>query len=184
MKNHERWIKHKERVRASLALGPRPGVMQGVWETGQVDDTPAPTLSAVGIRQADILARLDGGFVDDRYENNLDWRSNDGEEGDEEIERDDGPTGAVNYDDRFSDVSLDGLAELIRSLRQSSPVGSDFSSAAPSVWGVGSDDDNFLAVGGDRALELVDEDEGRQIADRGWFPFRAQSVSSPLPRGM
>jgi hypothetical protein len=129
------------------------------------------TLSVEVVGQADVLARLDGGFSSDHYENEIDWRSDDGNGEMVEI-----PVRNDDFDERF----LDGLAELVQGIQHASPVGSDFSSAAPSVWGFGMGDE-VIEPGGNRAMEEADGEADRKIGDVGWFPFREKSVSCCLP---
>jgi hypothetical protein len=168
IKNHERWFKHKERVSARqdrMVATADAGLGR---EIGRGDDINMGTLSGGVIGHADVLATLDGGFGSERYEDEIDWRS----EGDGEMMA--LPVPRDDFDDRFSDVSLEGLAEILRGIRHSSPVESDFSSAAPSVWGMG---DDIVEPGGDRAVDEADREDERRLGDRGWFPFREKTVS-------
>ncbi|EHS64347.1 uncharacterized protein PGTG_22217 [Puccinia graminis f. sp. tritici CRL 75-36-700-3] len=177
IKNHERWIKHKERVRDRDALLANRGGRDGSWDTRQVDDMRVDNPTPAGMGQADVLARLDAGFGGGAYDDDIDWRTDDGQ-----IDDVNEPVRGDDFDERFSDVSLNGLALIIRNIRQSSPVDSDYSSAAPSVWGFGDDDE--LLAGGDRDAE-GEVDEVRHLGDRGWFPFKDKTVSplAPWARG-
>jgi hypothetical protein len=172
IKKHERWIKHQERVRDRDVLLANRGGRPGMWDNGHVDDRRFDNPTVAGVGQADVLARLDAGFGLGAYDDDIEWRTDGGQ--DEDVNE---PVQVDDFDERFSDVSLNALAGIIRSIRRSSPVGSDDSSAAPSLWGLG---DEEVLPGGDRDTD-GEADEVRQLGDRSWFPFKEKTVSPLCP---
>ncbi|EFP74689.1 uncharacterized protein PGTG_00645 [Puccinia graminis f. sp. tritici CRL 75-36-700-3] len=87
-------------------------------DIGRGDDSLGRTLSVEPVGQADVLARLDAGFCKDHYETEIDWRSDDGNGAMEAI-----PVGQDDFDERFSDLSLNDLAELVQSIRVTKVAG-------------------------------------------------------------
>ena len=115
IKSHERWGKHKERVAEYENNLTAAGTSRVGCDIRQAAVDSAFTQSENVVGWADVLARLDAGLgnnLHNQYNENLDWRSTNG---DVEDTLDIPKIVNTKSDDHFSEFDLNELAEIVSS---------------------------------------------------------------------